>query len=180
MSELGLRAVYLTGPRVYLRALQKEDGEQGAAWLDGTFPVNAGRAEKTLEEDAASSTWPVPKRRLAIARVEGDEVIGGLLITSSDSFRTGWIALTMAPWVMDPDAIRAETLRLVVPWLRDESEMMVVTLAAAADEPETIAAAEELGMGRAARLREWYARPGGRVDCLLYEALNPRWEVRDA
>lgn len=179
MSELGLRAVYLTGRRVYLRAMQKEDGELGAAWLDDTFPVNAGRAEKTLEEDAASS-WPVPKRRLAIGRVEGDEVIGGVLISSTDSFRTGSIALTMAPWLLDADALRAETVRLVVPWLRDESEMMVVSLAAAADEPETIAAAEELGMARAARLREWYARPGGRVDCLLYEALNPRWEVRDA
>jgi RimJ/RimL family protein N-acetyltransferase len=55
-----------------------------------------------------------------------------------------------------------------------------VRLTVAADQPATLAAADALGMVRAARLREWLARPGGRVDQIYCEALNPRWEVRDA
>ena len=37
-----------------------------------------------------------------------------------------------------------------------------------------------LGMTLSVRFREAVARPGGRVDRLTYQALNPRWEVRDA
>jgi RimJ/RimL family protein N-acetyltransferase len=179
MSELGLRAVYLSGRRVYLRAMVKEDAERGAAWLDDAFPVNAGRAEKVLEEDAGMP-WPATRRRMVIVRTDGDEVVGGAIVSSYDQYRTGWLHLTMAPWLPDADSLRAEALRLLVPFLRDESEMMAVTLALPADQADTIAAAGAAGMVTAARLREWFVRPGGRADCLLFEALNARWEVRDA
>jgi len=67
-----------------------------------------------------------------------------------------------------------------VPWLRDEVEQMTVTVSVPADEGATITVLEELGMVRAARLREHLARPGARVDLLVYQALKPGWEVRDA
>ena len=86
----------------------------------------------------------------------------------------------MAPACQDADAIRAAALGLLVHWLRDEGEVMAVTVEVAADEPATIAAAESAGMVRNATLREWFARPAGRVDCHLYQALNPRWEVQGA
>ena len=88
-----------------------------------------------------------------------------------------WLRLHLAPWLDDADAWRAEALGLVVPWLRDEGEMMVISVAIDADQPRTLAAATALGMVETARLRERVARPGGRVDEFRYQALNPRWEV---
>jgi hypothetical protein len=34
-------------------------------------------------------------------------------------------------------------------------------------------------MRRGATLRQWLARPGGRVDVHRYEALNPNWRVEE-
>jgi len=174
-----LRPVYLRGPNVYLRALVEADKERGAAWLDATLPVNAGRAEAVLEEEHHGQ-WRRSARRLAIALTKDGEVVGGARVSSHDAFRTCRLAFEMAPWRDDADALRAEALGLLVHWLRDGAELMVVTVELPADQPLTSAAAEALGMVLGARLREWYGRPGGRVDCLVYQALNPRWEVRDA
>ena len=180
MDAQNLRPGYLRGPRVYLRAMVEADKERGAAWLDQTFPVNVARAEKALEEEHSGPWWRRRRRRLAIALVEDDEVVGSARVSSWDGQRTSRVDFDMAPWRQDADVLRAEALRLVVHWLRDETELMVVTSAIAADEPETIRAAEDTGMIRTGRLREWFGRPQGRVDCFMYQALNPRWEVRDA
>ncbi len=174
-----LRPVYLRGSRVYLRAMVEADRERGAAWLDETFPVNAGRAEAVLKEEH-EEPGRRSERRLAIALDEGGEVVGSARVSSYDGRRTCRLAFEMAPWRDDADALRAEALALLVRWLRDESELMVVTVELPADHLASIAAAEALGMVASARLREWFGRPGGRVDCLVYQALNPRWEVRDA
>ncbi len=180
MSAQELRPVYLRGSRVYLRAMVEAAKERGAAWLDQTFPVNASRAEQTLKDEHAGPWWQRARRRLAIARTEDDDVVGSAFVGSSNGYRTCWLDFQMAPWREDADALRAEALGLLVRWLRDESELMVVTVHVAADQTETIASAEALGMARSARLRERFGRPGGRVDGLVYQALNPRWEVRDA
>ena len=180
MGVLELRPDYLRGARVYIRAMVEEDKERGVAWLDGTFPANASRAEKVLKEEHGGAPWGRARRRLALARVEDDEVVGSVQVISWDNFRTCRLAFEMALWREDADALRAEALGLLVHWLRDETELMVVTVDLAADEPETIAAAEASGMVRNARLRERFGRPGRRVDAFVYQALNPRWEVRDA
>lgn len=180
MDRHDLRPVYLRGDRVYLRAMLKEDAEHAAAWADGALPVNAARAQSLLEEEHAPVRWPRPRVRLAIARMDGDDVVGSLVIGSPDGLRTARLAFSMAPWLTDADALRADALTLAVRWLRDDTELMVVVVQLAADQAETIAAAEAVGMVLGYRLREWYATPGGRVDCVEYQALNPYWEVRDA
>jgi RimJ/RimL family protein N-acetyltransferase len=156
------------------------DKECGAAWLDATFPVNTARAESNLKDEHRGPFWDRSSRRLAIVLDDDDQVVGSARISSRNNKRTCQIRFEMAPWRDDADALRAEALALLVRWLRDEYEVMVVGIELPADQPATIAAAETAGMVRNARLREWYARPGGRVDCLVYEALNPHWEVRDA
>ncbi len=44
-----LRATYLTGERVYLRAMVAADKETAAAWFPSLFLVNASRAEAWLK-----------------------------------------------------------------------------------------------------------------------------------
>ena len=179
MGIQDLRPAYLRGASVYLRAMVEADKERGAAWLDETFPVNASRAEKALKEEHTDQ-WRRGERRLAIARCEDDEIVGSVRLISRDRVRTCALTFWMAPWRDDADALRGEALGLLVHWLRDETEVMVVTAELPADQPRTVAAAEAAGMVRNATLREWFGRPGGRVDCLIYQALNPRWVVRDA
>ena len=180
MEPSTLRAPYLSGPSVYLRAPVVGDKEAAAAWLGETFLINAPRAEAMLKEEYRGPRWPRGGLRLVIVRQEGDAIVGGVRVSTHAEFRRCTVELTMAPWEQDADALRAEALRIVVRWLRDEIEAMVVGARLAADQPEAIRAAEETGMIRNGTLREWFVRPGGRVDVLVYEALNPRWAVSDA
>lgn len=174
-----MRAAYLTGETIYLRALVEADKETAAAWYAGPFPTNAARAEDWLRE-AHTDIWRHNKpRHYAIAQVVDDAPIGGARLAQQGG-RRGFLTFSVAPWRDDADRIQAEALRIVVPWARDDLELMTLTVPLAADETATIAAAEALGLTVAARLREFVARPGGRVDRLYYEALNTPWKVGDA
>jgi RimJ/RimL family protein N-acetyltransferase len=170
-----MRIVYLTGERVYLRPLVLGDKDFAPAWHPGPFLIGAAQAENILKDEAAD-----PGRRLALVRRQTDEVVGSVKLRSNDGFRRCLVTFHLAPSTSDHDALRAEALRVIVPWLRDQMEVMVVSVEMAGDEAETIAAAEELGMVLSVRLREFVARAGHRVDSLMYQALNPRWEVKDA
>jgi RimJ/RimL family protein N-acetyltransferase len=85
-----------------------------------------------------------------------------------------------APWIDDAGSVRAEAIALLVPWLRDEREMITTTILVASDDAEGIAACERAGCVQAARLRQHVARPGHRVDLLHYQALNPNWRIEEA
>jgi len=170
-----MRIVYLTGERVYLRPLVLADKDVASAWHPGPFLVGAAQAENVLKDEATD-----PGRRLALVRRQTDEIVGSVNLRSNDGFRRCFVTFHMAPSTSDQDALRAEAVRLIVPWLRDQMEVMVVSIEMAGDEAETIAAAEELGMVLSVRLREFVARAGHRVDSVTYQALNPRWEVKDA
>src|SRR5262245_15560399 len=134
-----LRPVYLQGTRVYLRAMVEADKESGAAWLDETFPVNTTRAEAALKEEHGGEWWRRTERRLGIALAEGDELVGSAQVSSHDGNRTGHLSFEMAPWRDDADDLRGEALGLLVRWLRDGTELMVVTIELPADQAATIA-----------------------------------------
>lgn len=173
-----MRAIYLTGETVYLRALVAADKETAGAWFPGPFPVNAARAEEWLKE-AHTDLWGGNKpRRYLIARVADDTTVGGVTL-AQQGYRRGYLTFAMAPWRDDADTLRAEALRLIVTWVRDDLELMTLTVPIAADEAATLAAAEALGMQSNARLRAFIARPGGRVDRILYQALNAPWRLAE-
>jgi hypothetical protein len=174
-----MRVAYLTGETIYLRALTAADKEIAVAWSAGPFPTNAARAEDWLRE-THTDIWRNNKpRHYAIAQVADDATIGGVRL-ALQSGRRGFLTVTVAPWCDDLDRVQAEVLGIVVPWARDDLEMMTLTVQLAADETATIAAAEGLGLTLAARLREFVARPGGRVDRVLYQVLYEPWRLGDA
>lgn len=174
-----MRPPYLVGRRIFLRPLALADRAHAAAWFDAPFPIDAGHAEAFMREEAPAG-WGAPDRlHLAIVRLDGDEVVGGATV-DGPTRHTADLSIRAAPWLPDDATVRTETLGLLVPWLRDELELMTVTVEIAADDDALIAAAEGLGMSRQGRWREHLARSGGRVDLLLYQALNPRREVPDA
>ncbi|CAA9555396.1 MAG: hypothetical protein AVDCRST_MAG49-2870 [uncultured Thermomicrobiales bacterium] len=189
-----MRPAYLTGERIYLRAMLASDAEQATAWSCGPFPINASRAEAVLKETHRQAWGGADPLHLAIVRLPAagardggagpehedpaEEIVGGAELAEPRG-RRGRLALRFAPSLSadEADSLRAEALGIVVPWARDELELMTVTIQIPADGRATIAAADALGMIRAVRLREAVLRPGHRVDLFYYQALNPRWAV---
>lgn len=174
-----MRVVYLTGERVYLRAMVAGDKNTAAAWFPGPFPINATQAETWLRETHSNIGRGHNPRYLVIARIDDDAPVGGVALAAPSNHH-GFLRFAMAPWLNEADALRAEALRLLIPWIRNDLELMTLGLYIAADETVTRAAAEELGMRATARLRGFVARPDSRVDRLLYQALNAPWRVADA
>lgn len=184
-----MQVSYLTGQHVALRPLVPEDKAVATAWHPSLYPIDAARAETWLKENH-KDIWP---RRVyyALVRAAGagtaetadDEVVGSVRINWN--VQQAGARFTMAPWLADADALRADAIGVVVPWLLEEREMLVVTVMLASDETESIAAAEAAGMVEMARLREHVARSGQRVDLLYFQKLNRPWrfdgeENRDA
>ncbi|MDI3340514.1 MAG: GNAT family protein [Sphaerobacter sp.] len=172
-----MRAVYLTGPTIYLRALQADDKDVAMAWHQSPFPIDATRAEQILNE-VHSDPWDSREWLLAIARLADDAVVGSVRIYFWRDEAS--VRVHTAPWVTDADAVQAEALRLVLPWLRDERERLLIELNLPADQPATLAAAEEAGFTARARLREYFARPGHRVDLVVYQWVHPIVEAAHA
>lgn len=177
MSSRDLRAVFLSGDRVYVRAYVEDDKNVTPAWAGSPFPVNSLRGAKLLA-DWHKEFWP-RRRRYALCRTDTDEIVGGVDINIRNLIAEFQIA--MAPWLDDADELRAAALELLVPWLSEEWTMVSVTAHVAADQPLTVAAAERLGMLLSARMREFHARPAGtRVDDLLYQKLKSMEVLVDA
>ncbi len=177
-----MRAIYLMGTKVYLRAMIESDKESGIAWFNSGmplsgfgnhYPINAAQAETVLKEEN-SGAWGGANRRYAIVRNDGEQVVGGLKESSNYPI-VAQLGIHMAPMLADADGLQAEALSLVIPWLRDERQFRLVQIYLAADQTETIAAAEAVNMTEVVRLRRHVARPGSRVDLVMYEAVNPRW-----
>lgn len=170
-KDSSLQAVYLTGEHVYLRAMMLSDKDHATAWFNSPYPINASRAEAILKDQhnqLFSRTF-----YLVIVRRATDETIGGMTLLTNGRGADLWF--TMAPWLDDADAMRADALRVVIPWLRDEATMAATDVLIASDEVETIKAAEELGMTLGVRLREHITRPGYRADQLVYQAFGAAW-----
>lgn len=166
-----MQAIYLTGDRIYLRAMQLPDKDHASAWFNSPYPINATRAESFLKDEI---TDPFSRtQHLAIIRSDTDEIAGGLVVRTNG--RKAVLQFTAAPWDRNKDELWADTLRLVIPWLRDEGSMLSVNVAIASDQPASISAAGELGMQLSVRLREHVARAGHRVDNLRYQALGSMW-----
>src|SRR4051812_32029074 len=150
-----MRAVYLTGEELYIRAMVAGDASHATAWFNCPFPVNTDRAETWLKDAHTSADQP-HGLHFAIVRAADDAVIGG--VTLHTNYRKGTLRLHMAPWLSDADMRRAAALRLLHRWIRDDLELMAFVLHIPADQSETIAAAEALGMERGVRFREGVAR----------------------
>lgn len=184
-----MRVSYLTGQRVALRPLVLDDKAVASSWHPSPYPIDASKAEEWLKE-SHKSIWP-RDTHYALVRLVGattpdagdDEIVGSVKIWADP--RHARVTLYVAPWVADAGAVRADAIGVVIRWLHDEREILVTTLVLAGDDAEGIAAAEAAGMEQTARLRQHFARPGGRTDKLYFQKVNRSWrfdgeEIGDA
>lgn len=168
---------FLTGDTLYLRAWELADAAFSAAWRFSPYPINRQRAEKILKED-------LPKQAhrgvtLMVACRRSDDVPVGAARVNDGDRRTAEVQIRANPALGDDAArVRAEIIRILIPWLATERNSMVVWIDLDGPSPEEIAAATGTGMRPAARLREAIWRDGERVDQWIYELLHPYWRER--
>ncbi|HEX2282536.1 MAG TPA: GNAT family protein [Thermomicrobiales bacterium] len=174
-----MRAIYLTGERVYLRAMVEDDKAHVVAWHDSPFPVNSAFGEERLKQ-LHDKVWDVRRYQLAIVRLTDDEIVGGVSVEFADRDRKASFEVRIAAWIDDAEALRADAIRMLVPWLLEDHNMRRVDVILDSDQHDAIAAAQSLGMFEGVRLREFWRRPHGRVDALFYQILNPNEERRHA
>jgi RimJ/RimL family protein N-acetyltransferase len=165
------------GETLYLRPPEPGDAGYGLAWHPSPFPIIRQRAEKILKEE-------FPKegdRRIVhfIACRRSDDIPIGATVYDTGDRRTAYVKVHADPTLGNGTAaVKAEILRILVPWLSGEMKKMVVWAELDAPEPELLAGAEAAGMRPAVRLREAIWKDGARHDQWIYELLHPRWIER--
>jgi hypothetical protein len=175
-------AGFLRDERYGLRAPVPEDAECAGAWYEGTFPIVAETAGKLLAEQETIAWGGNPLIRLMVVELATGKVVGGVLIERQND-RVGKLQVTAGGPDRsgeDVQRFRASVLRLLVPWVMGELNMMVAVIDVPADEAIVIEAAGELGMYEVVRLREHVARGAKRVDLLTLERVSRRWGLGDA
>ena len=168
---------FLVGETLYLRGLELGDAKRASAWRATPFPMPAERAEEILKKEIPSQAERWTMTLLACRRAD-DEPVGATRV-QVEGWRTATVWLHANP-VFGPaaEAVRAEILGLVVPWLSAERQLMAVWADLDAGELPVVAAAEALGMRPAYRLRQALWRDGRRHDQICYELLHPAWLER--
>lgn len=173
-----MRATYLTGEHIYLRALTKADAAVTTAWRQSPFPMAQEPAEKELEDDH-KNLWQKRQFLYAICRRDTDAVVGSVKLGLWAQLRV-FLSFKFADY-LDADAAACysrEALRLTVDWQTGESERPIVIVIVPAWESAMIAEAEQIGMERMVRFRQHLVRDGERHDMYLYQYIRPDWVAR--
>ncbi len=175
-------AIYLRDERYGLRAPVPEDAAAAGAWYEGAFPISTETARAMLVEQETIPWGANPMIRLIAMELDSDRVVGGAVVERQDN-RVGKLQVTAGGPLRageEGQRLRAALLRLLVPWMMGELNMMTAVIDIPADETIMIDAARELALVEVVRLREHIARPDRRVDLLMLERVNRRWGRGDA
>lgn len=175
-------AAYLKDDRYGLRAPVPEDADHAMAWYEGAFPIPAEAAHDLLTGQETIPWGMNPTIRLMVVELATGDIVGGVLVERKDD-RVARLRLTAGgpdPSGEDAQRLRADVLRLLVPWVMGELNMMVAVIDVPADEAILIDAARELGLVEVVRLRQHIARPAGRIDLLMLERVDRQWGRGDA
>ena len=173
-----MRATYLTGEHIYLRAMLKSDAQTALAWRHSPLPMSAVGAEKELEE-AHKEMWGARQSLYAICRRDTDELVGSVKIATWSPLNA-WVSFKLADWLTADEIGRLgrEALRLTLQWQSGEGERPVVIAIIPAWEEAWIAEAEANGMERMVRFRQHLLHHGERHDLFIYQYIRPDWLPR--
>lgn len=169
-------AAYLSGSRIGLRAPSLDDADSIAAWDDAALPRTPDVGREMLCRSEQTPCGNAQHVRLMVIDLQSGGIAGSMMIERQQD-RIGKIRIVSAPLLTADhrDAIEGDVLDLIVPWMRDELDLMILVLDIASDRTAVIARAEALGLTEVVRLREHIQRPHGRVDLVTLESINPAW-----
>ncbi len=169
---------FLIGQNLYLRGIAEKDAQTVAAWHPNPFPLPPDIALERLRKEV-----PKAKERdehcLIACRRDNDQPVGSVTY-HAPGWHRAWVTLHANPALSSERqvAIKAELAGLIVPYLLMERDLMAVELVLEGNEPALEAAAAEIGMRKAYRLRQALLIDGQRRDQIGYEALHPAWVSR--
>jgi RimJ/RimL family protein N-acetyltransferase len=169
---------FLVGPTLYLRGIESDDANVGTAWYPSSYPIPPDILEDRLKESVPDDARDSKYRLVACRR--GDDVPVGSVWFRVDGGRTAEFTVYANPLYREDvrAEIGAELIRLMVPYLLMERDVMVVWFDTEAGIPlieETLATVR---MRKAYRLREAMLFGGRRRDLACYEILHPNWVAR--
>jgi RimJ/RimL family protein N-acetyltransferase len=169
---------FLVGETLYLRPLEAADAQFPGAWHQSPFAINPQRAEVILTKEIPSEA-DKRKHRLVACRRSDDIPVGAVLYHSWSDFYT-WVQLRVDPALDDEQtsAIKAEMLRIFVPWRSQECLNLGVWVELDGPAPALLDAAKTIGMRPASCYREAIWHRGARHDQWVYELLHPVWIER--
>ena len=178
MTEERVWAHYLRDDAIAFRPPEEEDAERSAAWYEGTFPLSTAQALKVLRKSETVPWGNNPKVRLICGRIDGSEVVGGVVI-DREGQRVDDLKITPSRFLEPRDRhdIATRILRVLTRWLIEEVAVQSIVVRVPADHQHLMNAAESLGFRQTARYREHELRPHGFVDLLVYQLLNPNWTL---
>ncbi len=172
----GMVAPYLSGPSIGLRAPLPDDADAIATWDDAVLPRTPDAGREMLRRTEQTPWGNAQHLRLMIIDLASGQIAGSVMIEREQD-RIGKIRIIAAP-LLPPDrrdAIEREVLGLVLPWMQEELDLMVLVLDIPSDRTAAISRAKELGMAEVVLLREHILRPDGRADLVMLELINPVW-----
>jgi RimJ/RimL family protein N-acetyltransferase len=170
---------FLIGDDIFLRGPRIDDAKRSAALRPSPFPVATERAEKELREALPKA---LDKRilPLVVCRRGDGEPVGSTALDLGEDWPSALFRVHAAPWLAASaqDELVANVLRLVVPWLSEERGTVSVAADLDGGMRATLAAAAEVGMREAYRLRGGFWRDGARRDWTCWQKLHPAWVER--
>lgn len=159
---------YLVGPTLHLRAVERADAVSEPSWRDGWFPRALVVSEASIEDDFGGDTLLV-----AVRNCDGG-ILGSVTIETEGAWRQA--RPFVARWLdrTDADAVEAEIIELVLPFLVDEGGAITALVEIASGKPLVEAALERIGARRCYRHREAWQLGRTRCDKIGYQLFNRR------
>lgn len=169
---------FLVGPTLYLRGIETDDMAHNVAWYPSPYPIPPDILEERLKESIPDDARNAKYRLVACRR--GDDVPVGSVQFRIDGGRTADFTVYAHPLYPETtrDQIAAELIRMMVPYLLFERDLMVVWFETVAGSSIVEDAVADAGMHKGSRLREALFVNGVRRDQVCYEILHPRWVER--
>lgn len=172
---------FLVGETIYFRPIELEDAATASTWRRAPFPAPAEVVEKQIKERLeVDDPGELHDRMLLLACRRADDRVAGSVEIDNEGWRFGEIRPHFDPLATEDakGALVAESIRILVPWMLDERQLMTVMVEDVGVRPEVEKTVEDLGGRLTARHREANLVDGERIDAVHYQFFNDRWVAK--
>ena len=169
---------FLVGETIYFRPIELDDAATASVWRGKPFPVPAEVVEAQIKEQLeVDDPDELHERMVLIACRRSDDRPVGSVEVLNEGWRFGELLphIDSLATLAEQDALIAECLCILVPWMLHERHLMTVMVEDTRARPEVERAVLAMGGRLTARHREANLIDGQRFDAIHYQFFNHRW-----